>query len=227
VTDSCGSRRVDSASPLGLQMLEELRILLLECQLVVVALADEVDLNFEDCHAGLTAVRELAEHAWGAASLLSQNAALESSWSNWPSRPKAIYVRHAAAVKAGATRRIPLPSLVGVLEAKLEPLWDPDLSQNYSGARPACTGFVAGTRKLCTNSTFYLGAGSFAQHCYSHGTPDERQRYRDHQELQKQIAEESWWAGQELLQRIGRIIIDEWVQKRKHLPPWFGELLER
>ena len=207
-------------------MLEELRILLLECQLVVVALADEVDLNFEDCHAGLTAVRELAEHAWGAASLLSQNAALETSWSNGPSRPKAIYLRHAAAVSAGATRRIPLPSLVGVVEGRLDTLWDADLSHNFRGARPACTGFVAGTGKLCTNSAIYVGAGTFAQHCYSHGTPDKRQRHRDHRERQTEAAEESWKKGQEQMQRIGRIIIDDWAQKRKYLPTWFGEMLE-
>ena len=227
MTDSRTWRRVDSASPLGVQMLEELRIHLLECQLVVVALADEVDLNFEDFHAGLNAVRELAEHAWGAASLLSQNAVLETPWSCGPSRPKAIYLRHAAAVSAGATRRIPLPSLVGVVEARVEPLWDADLSHNFSGARPACTGFVAGTGKLCTNSAIYLGAETFAKHCYSHATPDERRRHRDHRELQNQAEEESWREGQELMHRIGRIIIDDWAQKRRHLPTWFGELLER
>ncbi len=161
MTESNYAPEVDSASPLGLQILEELRVLLLECQLVVISLADEVDLNFEDCLGGLTAVRELVAQASGAASLMSQNAALDSSWSTGPSRPKAIYARHTAAVNAGASRLTPNTSLIGTVEARLERLPHSDLSQNYSGSRPGCTGFVAKTGKRCTNTAIYLGAGSF------------------------------------------------------------------
>lgn len=133
---------VDSASPLGVETLEKLRVALLECELALIAVADEIDLNFEECLAGLTAVRGLVGHAWGAASLLLQNAALESSWSAGPSRPRAIYARHAAAVKTGASRRIPAPSLVGKVDAELERLPHVDLSENFCGYRPECTGFV-------------------------------------------------------------------------------------
>ncbi|BBX16561.1 hypothetical protein [Mycolicibacterium duvalii] len=216
----------DSASPLGLQILEELRIHLLQCQLVLISLADEVDLNFEECIAGLTAVRDLVGHASGAASLLSQNAALDSSWSIGPSRPKAIYARHTAAVNAGASRLTPTSSLIDTVEARLERLPHSDLSQNYSGSRPVCTGYVAKTGKRCTNTAIYLGAGSFAQHCYSHCTPGERQRYREHQDRQNQALEESWLQRQELLQCIGRNIIDEWVQNRTQPPPWLIELVD-
>lgn len=224
MTDSDNAPEVDSASPIGLQILEELRILLLECQLVLGALRDEVDLNFEECLAGLTAVRELVRHASGAASLLAQNAALDSSWSSGPSRPKAIYARHTAAVNAGALRLTSAPSLTGTVEARLDRLPHSDLSQNFSGTRPACTGFVAKTGKRCTNTSIYLGSGSFAQHCYSHSAPGERQRYRDHQDRQNLALEESWLERQELLHRVGRNIIDEWVENRRQQPRWLVEL---
>ncbi|MCV7152609.1 hypothetical protein [Mycolicibacterium pyrenivorans] len=227
MTESNYAPEVDSASPLGLQILEELRVLLLECQLVVISLADEVDLNFEDCLGGLTAVRELVAQASGAASLMSQNAALDSSWSTGPSRPKAIYARHTAAVNAGASRLTPNTSLIGTVEARLERLPHSDLSQNYSGSRPGCTGFVAKTGKRCTNTAIYLGAGSFAQHCYSHCTPGERQRYRDHQDRQNQALEDSWLEREELLRLVGRNIIDDWVQNRGQQPPWLIELAEQ
>ena len=227
MTESNYAPEVDSASPLGLQILEELRVLLLECQLVLISLADEVDLNFEECLGGLTAVRELVAQASGAASLLSQNAALDSSWSTGPSRPKAIYARHTAAVNAGALRLTPTTSLIGTVEARLERLPHSDLSQNYSGSRPVCTGFVAKTGKRCTNTAIYFGAGSFAQHCYSHSTPGERHRYRDHQDRQNQALEDSWLEQEELLRLIGRNIIDDWVQNRGQQPPWLIELAEQ
>lgn len=227
MTESNYAPEVDSASPLGLQILVELRVLLLECQLVLISLADEVDLNFEECLGGLTAVRELVAQASGAASLLSQNAALDSSWSTGPSRPKAIYARHTAAVNAGASRLTPNTSLIGTVEARLERLPHSDLSQNYSGSRPGCTGFVAKTGKRCTNTAIYLGAGSFAQHCYSHCTPGERQRYRDHQDRQNQALEDSWLEREELLRLIGRNIIDDWVQNRGQQPAWLIELAEQ
>lgn len=227
MTESNYAPEVDSASPLGLQILVELRVLLLECQLVLISLADEVDLNFEECLGGLTAVRELVAQASGAASLLSQNAALDSSWSTGPSRPKAIYARHTAAVNAGASRLTPNTSLIGTVEARLERLPHSDLSQNYSGSRPGCTGFVAKTGKRCTNTAIYLGAGSFAQHCYSHCTPGERQRYRDHQDRQNQALEDSWLEREELLRLVGRNIIDDWVQNRGQQPAWLIGLAER
>lgn len=80
----------------------------------------------------------------------------------------------------------PAQSLIGRLEAELERLPHVDLSQNFSGYRPECTGFVAKTGKRCTNTALYLGAGSFAQHCYSHSAPTERERFRDHQDRQNQ-----------------------------------------
>lgn len=64
VTDS-NAPEVDSASPLGVETLEKLRVVLLECELVLISVADEIDLNFEECLAGLTAVRGLVGHTWG------------------------------------------------------------------------------------------------------------------------------------------------------------------
>lgn len=225
VTDS-NAPEVDSASPLGVETLEKLRVVLLECELVLISVADEVDLNIEECLAGLTAIRGLVGHTWGAASLLLQNAALQSSWSAGPSRPRAIYARHAAAVKAGASRRAPAQSVIGRIEAELERLPHVDLSQNFSGYRPECTGFVAKTGKRCTNTALYLGAGSFAQHCYSHSAPTERERFRDHQDRQNQALEESWLERHELLRAIGRSIIDDWFQGRRLQPPWLVELAD-
>jgi hypothetical protein len=217
---------VDSASPLGVETLEKVRVALLECELVLISVAGEIDLNVEECLAGLASARGLVGHAWGAASLLLQNAALESSWSAGRPRPRAIYARHAAAVEAGASSRAPAPSLVDRVEAELERLPHVDLSQNLSGRRPECTGFVAKTGKRCTNSAIYLGAGSFGQLCYSHSAPSERQRFRDHQDRQNESLEESWLERNELLRAIGRSIIDDWIHGRILQPPWLIELAD-
>ena len=64
VVDSGFAPMTDSASLVGLEALDELRIRLLACQLALEAIEDEVDLNFDETFAGLASHLPL----WGVSS---------------------------------------------------------------------------------------------------------------------------------------------------------------
>lgn len=101
---------IEWASTHGLTLLDELRVSIAECLLVVEWLPGNVDLNFDDLCADLLAVQRSAQEACKAASLLNQRAALESAWTTNLSRPKAVLARHSAAVRNGAPRTSPVAS---------------------------------------------------------------------------------------------------------------------
>jgi hypothetical protein len=226
VVDSGFAPMTDSASLVGLEALDELRIRLLACQLALEAIEDEVDLNFDETFAGLASLQQLARQAFGAVSILSQGAVLDASWSTGPSRPKAVFARHSAAVQEGASRVTPEPSLIEIIEERLRELPPSDISQKYRGPRPRCTAVVAKNDQPCTNTAIYLGAGSCAEHCYSHCTPAERDAYRQHHEGQNFALEEAGVQRSELLRRLGRVIIEDWHQGRELERPWLNVLAE-
>lgn len=124
-----------------------------------------------------------------------------------PSRPMAVFARHAAAAKAGASRVAPIPGHTDMVEARLDRRPQSDLSQDYLGSRPRCAGIVAKSGIPCTSAAIYLGSGTFAQHCYSHGTPGERDRYREHQEGQNKVLEESWAQREKQWVNLGRDLV--------------------
>lgn len=99
---------VEWASAQGLTLLDELRVSMVECLLVVESLAGNVDLNLDDLTAELQAVQRSAQQAYKAASLLNQRATLETAWTANLSRPKAVLARHSAAVRNGAPQMSPI-----------------------------------------------------------------------------------------------------------------------
>lgn len=214
------------ASPLALALLDELRVCLLECQLVLEVLVDEADLNLDELSAELFSVAQPARLAYGAASLLEQGAELNESWSAGPSRPKAIFARHSAAARAGALRVSPTERMIDRVERQLRQSPRPDAHQLGGGPRPRCTSITARTNEPCDNPAIYLGSGSFAAHCYSHSTRTEREQYRHHQEALSRAIEDAWAERRNLMRLAGGAVAADWLQRRDAGRPWLSVLAE-
>lgn len=214
----------ETASADSLALLEELSVAILRCQLVVEAVHDEVDLNLEDLANSLRAVQDVARQAYGAASLLHQGAELDARWGNNLSRPKAIFARHNAAVRAGAPKITPGQSLISKLELALRQQPTGDHSHNVTGSRPRCAGTVARTRRRCTSTAMYLGNGAFAAHCYSHADIAERTEIRRHQEEIERSMLAAADSRRTRLRMVGKVIAESWLSRRDEPGHWAERL---
>lgn len=216
----------EKASPLALTLLDELRVCLLECQLVLEVLVCEADLNLDELPAELYSIQQPARQAYGAASLLGQGAELNEAWSAGPSRPKAIFARHTSAVRAGALWILPAERMIDTVERQLRQSPRTDAYQPADGPRPQCTAITAKTNEPCSNAAIYLGSGSFAAHCYPHSTRTEREQYRRHQEALNLAVEDAWAQRKQLLRLAGSAVAAEWLQRREADRAWLTVLAE-
>lgn len=214
---------VDVMTPLGMNILDELCVALLECLLAVQGAQEHVGLNLDELRAALTAAQRPAWSAYRAASLLHQGAALEPSWSAAPSRPKAIFARHQSAVGKGARSLAPFDPSPSRFHASLQGDAGVDRVQDIVGARPTCAAQVSKANSRCKNAAIYLGSATFARHCYAHLTEAERrhlQRYqremaRDQHELSKQTNEKIW--------RATDLVLAEWLGRRSAPCRWLDD----
>jgi hypothetical protein len=161
---------IDSATPLGLGILDEMCIALLECLIAAEAVQFEAGLNLDELLAALCAIQQPARSAFRAASLLHQGAALTESWSASRSRPKAIFARHRAAVRQGARPSRPLEPTASRFNEALDANNTVDDARCVAGTEPQCAGPAGRTTEDCTTAAVYLGSGEFAAHCYAHLT---------------------------------------------------------
>lgn len=199
----------------ALDLLDELRLNVSQCLLVLRIVSEQADLGFGELQQALVCAREEAKQAFEAASIVRQGAKLSESWGRALSRPKAIFARHSAAVRDGAPRVQPLRGLSDRFERQVWQLPALDRSQDFVGSRPMCQAAIRATGSRCSSAVIYLGAGAFATHCYSHATAFEREKYRAH--AQTVDARQST-SHQELLdiqQRVGEVIADCWTQRRE------------
>ncbi|AYM44313.1 hypothetical protein P5V78_24220 [Mycobacteroides abscessus subsp. abscessus] len=129
------------ASALGLTLLDELPVSMIECLLVVGSLPhSSVDLNLDDLAAELRTAQRSAQEAYQAASLLNQRASLDTAWGSAHSRPRAVFARHNAAVRSGAPRVSPVATQTERVEDLLskEPATDhPDDAVRLNEVRHA------------------------------------------------------------------------------------------
>ena len=198
----------DTASDRAMTALGELCSALLECRLVIAALPEEVDMIFDDLDTQLAAAQIEARQTYKAASLLQQGALLEPRWGKRASRPKAVFARHGAAVKNGATRVIPHLSAADEFFDVLNDPGRSDLAQDLPpGKRPRCA--VVGPNKEvpCDQTAFYLGKGQFAATCWAHGSEGDRDRYRRHQEEDAGRYDDR----DERLRVLGRAVMQQWI----------------
>lgn len=103
----------------ALDLLDELRLTLMECVLVLKMLPGEADLNFVDIEQQILLTHHYAKQAHYAASLVNQGATLNARWGKSLSRPKAVFARHNAAVQLGALQLRPLPMISDEFEDRL------------------------------------------------------------------------------------------------------------
>jgi hypothetical protein len=214
----------ESVSAIALDVIDELRMKMLECLLVVQILPDEADLNFADLAHYILVAHRGTQQAYQAASLLHQGADLDERWGHGLSRPKAIFARHNAAVRRGAKQVRPVPALCDRLEQRLYQLPALDRTQDIAGERPKCSDMVKTTSENCTSSAIYLGSGMFGAHCYAHATPAERDRYKAHHEAVEARQNRSHDDLLDLQRLVGQEIADHWISTRQERTEWVNNL---
>lgn len=204
----------ENVSGFALEVLDELRIRVMESRLALQALAGEAELNLDELDEDLLAVQDAAREAFEAASLVHQGAPLDSPWAVGPSRPRAIFARHNAAVRQGAHRVDPLMTMAGDLERALWQLRMEDEAE-AAARRPRCAATVRTTGEKCVSAVIHLGGGVVGTQCYSHATPAERNQYKfNHEALNAQRSR----AHAALLNRrsdAGATVIEHWLQYRE------------
>lgn len=221
-----GSDVEESASALALEIIDELRVRMLECLLVVQILPGEADLNFDELAHELLAAHRSAQQAFEAASLVHQGATLDERWGNGLSRPKAIFARHHAAIRQGAQQVRARPAPSDELERRLWQLPASDRTQDVTGPRPKCTGMVRTTGQECTNSAIYLGSGMFGAHCYSHATSVERDQYRAHHEQIDSRQAGSRETLVDLQHAVGEKVAAHWIAHREERTRWIESVAQ-
>ncbi|MCV7355340.1 hypothetical protein [Mycolicibacterium fluoranthenivorans] len=208
------SEASENVSGFALEVLDELRIRMMESRLALQALAGEAELNFDELDEDLQAVQDAAREAFEAASLVHQGAPLDSPWADGPSRPRAIFARHNAAVRQGAHRVDPLMTMACDLERAL---WQLRMGDDAEAAarRPRCAGTVRTTGEKCVSAVIHLGGGLVGTQCYSHATPAERNQYKVNHEVLN--AQRSTALGALLNRRrdAGVIVMEHWLQYRE------------
>lgn len=215
----------ESVSSLALDIIDELRMKLLECLLVLQTLPDEAELNFADLANDILTAHRGTQQAHQAASLVNQGAELDLRWGNSLSRPKAIFARHNAAVRRGARKVRPLPALCDRLERYLYQLPALDRTQDVAGERPKCSAVVRSTGEDCASSAIYLGSGIFGAHCYSHATPAEREQYRAHHEAVNTRQAQSHEDLLDLQRATGESIVAHWISTRDQRVEWVDKIV--
>ncbi|WP_016888809.1 hypothetical protein [Mycobacteroides abscessus] len=214
----------ETVSPLALDVIDELRMKMLECLLAIQTLPEQADLNFAELANDILAAHRSTLEAYQAASIVHQGAELDERWGNGLSRPKAIFARHNAAVRRGATKVVPMPALCDRLERHLYQLPRPDRTQTLAGQRPKCAAVVKSTGEDCTNSAIYLGSGIFGAHCYAHATTDEREQYRIHHEKNDARQARSHSDLRDLQRAVGEKIVAQWISTRGQRAQWINDI---
>ena len=175
-TEDCGLE-LDSASKLGVTLLGQVVRHLTEAKNVLDFVTGQVDLDLSEALSTVTEAAYEANNAFEAASLLMNGAALEESWSQKASRPKAIFARHKAAVVAGAQRIEPAIAPM-LIRSERPPVTRDALPPKPPGrSRPKCGRPTTTIGKLCGNLVVVLENGVLATGCSTHLPDSERSSY--------------------------------------------------
>ena len=200
----------------GLQMLDELVGALQETQLALRSMRVDVGLTLDDLERDLRAARESARLAYAAASLVSQGAELAASWSDYPSRPKAVLARHRVAVDYGASAKVPATPAADQYGETLRESYERMLLQARE-SQPARASRRCGhptlDGKSCRRRLARIGPSEFASHCPDHLEDRERELCEHHS---RHAASAVAQAQREEFRRIA----DEWISARHGLRSW-------
>lgn len=193
---------------------------MIESLLVLAALPGQVDLNLDELSTELRSALRSARHAYQAASLLNQGAALAQAWGTGLSRPRAVFARHRAAVRDGATPMSPQSSGAEQLEKQLATMDAADDVAQFHAYRPVCAATVQASGQPCRSSALHLGHGFFSQRCYQHASPAEKARFR----AQHAGPTDDTMRGlREMHRAAGMGICADWMSRREDMSRWFHE----
>lgn len=202
----------------GLQMLDELVGAFQEAQLALRSMRVDVGLTLDDLERDLRAARESARLAYAAASLVFQGAELAASWSDYPSRPKAVLARHRVAVDYGAPAKVPATPAADLYGEMLRESYDHMLQHAHkslpesTGANRRC-GHPKLDGKLCRRRLARIRPNEFASHCPDHLEDSERELSEHHR---RQAASAVAQAQREEFRRIA----DAWIAARHGPRSW-------
>lgn len=216
----------DTASGLAVELFEELRLRLHECGLVLALVTNcEADLNLDELESTLYEALRLARTAFGAAYLLNHDARLDVPWTSGASRPKAVFARHLAAVRAGAPRTvIPEDNLVERIERWLSrPIDSHRPNEDADPKPPACAAIAATSGKPCTRTAMRVGS-VFVEHCYSHLTSAERDRLDKQRQRIAAAEAEHQLRLDEVVHRAGTHVAADWLHQRQTRREWIAIL---
>lgn len=208
----------------GLEMLDELVGTLLECQLALRSMRVDVGLTLDELEVHLRKSRESASLAYGAASLLHQDADLAASWTDYPSRPKAIHARHRVAVEYGAPHKSPAVPTADRYDETLRDSHEEKMRQtrkSSAGHAPSggrCRTYLEHEGKSCRRRTVRISPGKFADHCPHHLDDVEHELYERHRlEAAKRVAQ----AQRDEFRKIA----DEWIVQRQGPRSWVEQVV--
>lgn len=202
----------EAASEFALTALDQACWHLLNCELTLQALDGELDLQFDELLSELGRVQKEAENAFQAASLLMSQASLAASWGRLPSRPKAIFARHKAAVaESGAEPVRPASSNAAAFVDDLELF-------ARSGNRPAlptspapqCEAMIRNGSRRCSKAALSFGDEEWASRCHIHASKAEKGRHLEFQGAKAAAYQSERQASAELRREIGRSLIESW-----------------
>lgn len=204
---------------MAMDVLDEMVAVLDECDAVLLMLGEEAALNLDELAQFIEIARDETVNAFKAASLLHRYAALSESWTNARSRPRAVFARHAAAVRSGAPRIKPAAPSV-----RFPPDEDVDMSvatgtqdlmSGERAERPQCVAIAKSTGRACANPAACIGPNEFLRHCYGHLEPEERELFNAHRDRVAELTMVQRAAAVNDLLENGRMVAAEWMERRR------------
>lgn len=166
----------DSASALGVALLGQLVRHLDEAQHIVEFVAGQADLNLIEVSGALVQAANEANQAFQAACILRRGAELDAAWTNNPSRPKAVFARHRAAIAAGAIPVDPAPAPMLIRSTPSPATPDQRPFKPRASSRPQC-GHPTKSGGRCAKIVVVLEDGVLASGCEIHLPASERPSY--------------------------------------------------
>lgn len=197
-------------------MLDQLGVALVECVLALHSMRLDVGITLDELERDLRRAQESARVAFGAASLVDQGADLAGSWTDYPSRPKAIFARHRVAFDHGAERKLPAVSAAERLEQAVarSPRTDSD---PFTPLKRCGHSTPDGT--ACRRRVVCVGEGAFADHCVDHLNDLERRLSDDHRRAMVAVVVK---AQRDEITRIAA----GWLVHRRRLHEWLNHLID-
>lgn len=202
----------ESATALAVEVLDELRVSVLECLLALDAIGQETIIDFEPLTESLVTSGRVARQAFIAASLLNQDAEFASlCHENSCMTPVSIINRHLAAVAEGAPATTPDRSDVDEFETEIGGVF---------AENDGTLGAVQHHHLVSVAAVVFSGAGTeravaAAPHDPSASIDEDRDAYRKQIETALMDRRQRHMAARrETIRAAGNHVVQQWMKRR-------------